>query len=92
MADYSELKSKMSTLIERKNRVENEIIKLNANYEMKVKELKEEHGISPDEIDDKKKSLENEIKELTTKITSDIEKLTNYIGALEGKLNAAKSS
>ena len=89
--DASEFKTRMQKLVSRKNAVENEITKINANYEMKVKELKDEFGIEPDEIEGKKSELKEEISTLETTITTDMGKLEAYITALEGKVNAAKS-
>lgn len=89
--DHVELKTKMQKLISRKTAIENEITKINANYEMKVKELKDEFDITPEEIPEKKEELKSEIETLETAITDDMQKLESYVTALEGKLNAAKS-
>jgi 5'-deoxynucleotidase YfbR-like HD superfamily hydrolase len=86
--NYEEVKRKLTTLEKRANELNSEIIKRKTKYEMFEKQLKEEFGITPDQIDDTLKELAEQRNTEEKKLNESVEKVSAIVAKLEVSLNA----
>jgi predicted nucleic acid-binding Zn-ribbon protein len=86
MSQYEELKKKHQEIYRKKVFLENEITKVQANRDMKLQELKDEFGITPEEIADAKSQLEQEMAELEESIAANLVKVEEYVNTISERI------
>ena len=73
----------------KKEKLEKELLKLQTERNMHLKQLQDEFGITEDKIEEKLKFYKAEIEKHTTLLTGKIAELSTYVTNLENALKAA---
>lgn len=89
---YEELKEKYNAIKIKHSKIENDITRIQANRDLKTKELKEQFQITPEQIQSTISEMETEIQQLENALSDDLKKIEDYLNVLSGKVSNATSS